>query len=149
MWKRKEGKIFLTVHLCLLLLCLLFPLYLKLAKGSFSRFFGCVLHDYLFLYCPVCGGTRAISALLHFEFLDAIRYNALVVALVLFALALDVIALIRLLQKKKTILRLPGWSWILMAVLLIAFGVLRNILMIGYGYDPTGDLGAIWQIIKK
>ena len=149
MWKRKEGKIFLAVHLCLLLSCLLFPLYLKLAKGSFSRFFGCILHDYLLLYCPVCGGTRAISALLRFDILEALRYNALVVCLVVFALVLDVIALIRLLQKKKTILRLPGWSWILMVVLLVSFGILRNILMIRYGYDPTGDLGAIWQNIKK
>lgn len=149
MWKRKEGRVFLLVNAGLLLLCVLFPLYTLIVKMISPRFSGCMLHDYFFLYCPMCGGTRAISSLLQFRFLDALRYNAFVVALVLVALVLDGIALIRLIQNKKTILRFAGWFWILFAILLVLFGVLRNVCMIKFGIDPLGDLGAFWKIVKK
>ena len=149
MFKRKEGRAFLLINAALLLLCLLFPLYTLIVKAVSPNLSGCMLHDYLFLYCPMCGGTRAISALLQFRFLDALRYNAFVVLFVIAALVLDVVALIRLLQNKKTILRFAGWLWILLAVALVLFGILRNVLMIGFEIDPLGDLGAFWKILKK
>ena len=149
MWKRKEGKLFLLFKLALLLACLLFPFYSYLTKLLSPRFSGCMMHDYLFLYCPMCGGTRAISALLQLRILDALCYNALVVLLSLFALVLDAVALVRLLQKKQTILRFAHWHWIALAVALVLFGVLRNLLMIGFSIDPLGDLGGIWKMLKK
>jgi len=42
----------------------------------------CPVYRYLHLYCPGCGSTRALSALLHGRFLEAIHYNPLFVALV-------------------------------------------------------------------
>ncbi len=149
MWKKKEGKIFLLVHLCLLLVCLLFPLYLKVTGGLLAGLSGCFLHDYLFLYCPMCGGTRAVEALLHLRILEAFQYNAFVVSLLLIALVLDIIVFVRLLRGKKVILKLPLWSWIPALALLVLFGILRNVLMVRYGYDPTGDLGVVWQNVKK
>lgn len=149
MWKRREGKIFLALHACLLLLCLLFPLYVKATDRALSFLFGCFFHDYLFLYCPLCGGTRAISALLHLQFAEAIRYNVLVVGLVAFALILDIVVLIRLLRKKATVLKIPRRGWIVMICILVAFLILRNLLMIVWNFDPTGDLGAFWQNWKS
>ena len=148
MWKRREGKIFLAVHLCLLLICLLFPLYVAFADRFFSFRFGCVFHDYLSLYCPFCGGTRAISSLLRFQFWNAIRYNVLVVGLVIWALVLDVTVLVRLLKNKDKLLRFPHWGWIVMIVILVMFMILRNALMIIWGIDPAGDLGAAWKNFK-
>lgn len=143
MWKRREGRIFLIAHACLLVGCLLLPFYLRIT--SHMRFLGCVLHDRLYLYCAFCGGTRAFSALLHFQILDAIRYNALVVGLVVWALVLDVVVLVRLLQNRRSILRFPRNGWVLMVCILVAFMILRNVLMIFWGFDPTSDLGAVWQ----
>lgn len=148
-WKRKEGKLFLRVHVCLLLACLAFPLYVKLTGRGTSFLFGCFFHDYLHLYCAFCGGTRAISSLLHLQIIEAFRYNALVVGLALGALVLDVIAFVRLLQDKKPLFKYPRWGWIAVICLLVAFFVLRNLLMIVWGIDPTGDLGAIWQNFRK
>jgi hypothetical protein len=148
MWKRREGKIFLALHACLLLLCLLFPLYVRLTDYTFSFLFGCFVHDHLSLYCAFCGGTRAFSALLHFQILDAIRYNVLVVGLVLWALVLDVSVFVRLLRNEKRLLKIPKYAWIVMLCALIGFMILRILLMIVWGIDPTGDLGDVWQSWK-
>lgn len=148
MWKRREGKIFLVLHACFLLLCLLFPLYVNLTSHAFSFLFGCLLHDRLYLYCAFCGGTRAVSALLHFQILDALRYNLFVVGLLIWALVLDVIVFVRLLRNEQRLLKIPKHSWIVMLCILIGFTILRNLLMIVWGIDPTGDLGSVWQSWK-
>ena len=145
MWKQREGRGFLKVHACLLLACLLFPLYVLLAERAFPFLFGCFFHDRLHLYCSFCGGPRAVSALLRLELLEALRYNALVVGIALGALVLDAIAFWRLCKQKTPIFLYPRWGWIAMICLLVAFWILRNLLMIFFGIDPTGDLGAFWQ----
>jgi uncharacterized protein DUF2752 len=42
----------------------------------------CPVFRYLHLYCPGCGATRALAALLHGEIRAAAHYNALVVLLI-------------------------------------------------------------------
>ena len=148
MWKQRQGKIFLTVHVGFLLLVLLFPLYVKIADHAKFSFLGCFLHDYLFLYCPFCGGTRAVFALLRLQFLEAIQYNVFVVCLVVWGLFLDATAFVRLLRNEKNLLKFPKHTWIVMLCVFIGFMILRNVLMIVWGLDPTGDLGAAWQSWK-
>lgn len=52
----------------------------------YARLFGqvgmggisCTFNDFTGMYCPGCGGQRAFKALLHGEFLKALRFNALI-----------------------------------------------------------------------
>lgn len=147
-WKRKEGKIWIAVHLCLLFAALSFPLYRYVTQTLPSFFTGCLLHDHLFLYCPLCGGTRAVEALLHGRLVEAFSQNAYVVLLILVALILDAVALVRLAKGKETVLRLPGYFWILLAVIFVAWWILRNVLLIVFLIDPVGDLGAFWTLVR-
>jgi hypothetical protein len=87
----------------------------------------CLFHELTGLYCPGCGSTRAIYCLLHGEFLDALRDNALVV------LALPLLGCVFL---ARAICRRPliavrrstlGWFGLLLAVIVFFFGVVRNI----------------------
>lgn len=41
----------------------------------------CPVFRYLHMYCPGCGATRALAALLHGRLIDALHYNAFVVFL--------------------------------------------------------------------
>lgn len=148
MIQKKSGKLYLLVHAILLAAILAFPIYRIVAKKISSVFMGCLLHDRFFLYCPLCGGTRAVSALLRLELADAFSYNAFVVLLVVFALVLDIWAFVRLLHGHSNLLPLPGWIWIVLAVLLTLYGVLRNYLMIAHGMDPLGDLVTFWNILR-
>ena len=142
----KAKKQFLWIHAGLLAAAVVFPLYVRLARAlSGFTASGCFLHDRLFLYCPLCGGTRAVEAMLQLQPGRAFSYNPLVVIGVCVLLALDVIALVRLLRGNENLYPIPGWAWITAAVVLVCYGVLRNYLMIRYGYDPTGDLVRFWK----
>lgn len=149
MIQKKSGKIYLLVHIALLAAILAFPLYRAVAQRISTVFTGCLIHDRFFLYCPLCGGTRAVSSLLRLEIAEAFSYNAFVVLLVIVAIGLDVWAFVRLLRGHTNLLPLPGWIWIVFAVLLILYGVLRNYLMIARGVDPVGDLGVFWNGFRQ
>lgn len=142
---QKSAKRYLRVHLGMLVALLLFPLYRFLTDRLPSFLIRCFLHDRLFLYCPFCGGTRAVEALLHLDFSTAFSANPLAVVLIGAALVLDLVALIRLLRGRECLLPLPFAWWILPLVLAIGYAILRNWLMIAHGYDPLGDLGAFWH----
>ena len=145
MTQKKRWTYYIGAHAILFLLALLFPLYRSVAIQITRRIPGCMIHDFCFLYCPLCGGTRAVAALLRFDLFEAFRFNAFVVLAVVFALAMDVVILVRLLKKKDRLWILPDWSWIVAVVLLVVYAVLRNYLMIAHGVDPAGDLGWIWN----
>ena len=141
----RTARRYLWIHIGLFCALLLFPLYQWLSRQIPQFLTRCFLHDRLFLYCPLCGGTRAIEALLHLDLLAALRYNSFVTFALLLAVCIDVWALVRLLRGKTELFVLPGWFWVVMTVLMIAYTVLRNYLMIAHGYDPTGDLVFIWN----
>ena len=143
--KRRALRNYLVVHIAVLAFALLFRLAIHITSRFENPFFGCLIHDRLFLYCPLCGGTRAVDALFRLDFALALRCNPLVVFLVAIVIVLDVIALIRILRGNEDPLPIPRWLWTLLLALLLAYAVLRNYLMIVYGYDPLGDLIGVWS----
>lgn len=135
----------ILLHLTLAVCATLFPLYRGFVALLPDRMTGCILHDRLFLYCPLCGGTRALAALLRLHFAEALRANAFVVLLAVLFLVHDVLAWVRLLHGHTILFRFLAWEWIAVAVLFLVFGVLRDLLLIRFGLDPLGDLGAVWN----
>ena len=145
--KGKAILIWSAAHLILLLGFFLFPLYLQATAGFFSIFSGCILHDFLHLYCPFCGGTRSLTAILHGSFGEAFRYHALVPAFFLAGILYDAVVFYRILKGKKRPARIPHPIVISVAILILVFGygILRNILMVAFGIDPIGDLQVYWK----
>ena len=139
--------IFLALHGAAILVALLLPLYMKVASWLSGIFGGCLMHRF-FIYCPLCGGTRAVAALIRLDPVAAWNYNAFVVILAVIALGLDVWAWVRYFQKKEPLIILPKWSWIAFCMVLVAYFILRNALMIFFGIDPTGDLVYFWDAIR-
>ncbi len=76
--------------------------------------------------CPFCGGLRATNSLLRGDLASALDHN------VVLGLALPVAALmwlwwlVRQWRGDEATRRLPNWLVVTSAVLLVAFGVLRN-----------------------
>ena len=62
-------------------ICLIGILYIILCI-KFNIGIPCIFHEITGFYCPGCGATRAITSLAKLDFYQAIKYNALVVALV-------------------------------------------------------------------
>lgn len=138
---------FLAMHGVAIIGAILFPLYMKVAAWLAGVFGGCIMHRF-FIYCPLCGGTRALAALIRFDIASAWNYNAFVVILAVIALGVDVWAWVRYFQKKEPLVILPKWAWFAFCAVLVLYFILRNCLMIFFGIDPTGDLGYFWEAIR-
>ncbi len=70
--------------MAVLLLCAALLLY---PPARTSLYPACPIRQYLGIDCPGCGATRALAALLHGRFMEAMRLNALFVLLLPVALA--------------------------------------------------------------
>ncbi len=89
----------------------------------------CVFHQVTGFYCSGCGASRALRSVLHFDFYQALRYNAIfTIALPLLAVYFGALCFsyIRF-GKDKISRKIPMklvWALIVLAVL---YGILRNI----------------------
>lgn len=89
----------------------------------------CLIHETTGLYCPGCGGIRAMDALLSLDFYQALRYNALI-----FVVPPVIVLLIAYALFNKNRDSIQG-KWqkmfmvlgILLAILLAAYTIARNI----------------------
>ena len=88
---------------------------------------GCFLLATTGLYCPACGGTRATYALLHGDVATSLAMHPLVLPLaVLAALGIGWV-LLRRRGLPLPALRVPDRAIVAAFVLVLAFGVLRNL----------------------
>ncbi len=104
--------------------------YLLLTHGPHASFWPkCLFHQWSGLHCAGCGMTRATHALLQGDVLTALRYNPLIMGLILtgvLALACEGIA--RWSGKNLPLRLHPSWRLVRgLVVLLIAFWIMRNI----------------------
>lgn len=91
-----------------------------------GHFPACPLLSLTGLYCPLCGGLRAVHDLTHLDLVGALARNPLVVV----GLPFVVLALLAWGQRAFTGRRIAVPAWALgpaLLVLLAVFGVLRNL----------------------
>jgi hypothetical protein len=89
----------------------------------------CPVFRYLHVYCPGCGATRALAALLHGRIAEALHYNTLVVMLIPVLLAYFAAACWKSRGEEVfTWPRVPAKALTALLVMSAAFGVLRNFL---------------------
>jgi hypothetical protein len=92
----------------------------------------CMLHSWTGLNCPGCGTTRAVHALLHGNLRQALAYNALFIVFLPLFLALAVRVWWAAVRARPVAgPSMPSWAIRAFLVLVLAFGILRNV-----GYYP-------------
>lgn len=111
-----------------LIIGLLIIIYYLINK-KFQITIPCLFHKITNWYCPGCGITRLIFSLIHLDFYQAFRYNPLVFIL---GILYGCYCIISLVIKIK----LPKCSSYILIVIVILFGILRNIELFSY-LKPT------------
>lgn len=92
--------------------------------------FPCLTHEYFGVYCPGCGDTRALHALVHGNILKAFDYNLLFPFAVLVLGWYFLVALTSLFFRKRVMWipeSLPIWGTVSILAVVFLFTVLRNV----------------------
>lgn len=101
----------------------------------------CFFKEVTHLYCPGCGGTRSMIALLHLDIQRAFLCNPTVVyVLVMFLWCILGYMISRVTGREIKIMKPHLWMLIIGVILFFGFAVLRNIMVYQFGYDYLGDL---------
>ncbi len=89
----------------------------------------CFFHLVTGLKCPGCGNTTAVLALLSFDFGSAIRANLLMPLEFAYMGWLALLSAVNYVKTGKTdLIAKPDWLNIAVAVIVAAWGVVRNII---------------------
>ena len=132
-FSRKEQWItFITANSLVVLAVVLFPVYLE--YRDVLPITKCIMLEFMHIYCPACGVTRAIKSLLQFDILASIKYNPIVfIGAVLFILY--EIAMIKHLIKggDRDCLLKPWMAYVVLGFWM-TYAIVRNILLF-YGID--------------
>lgn len=86
----------------------------------------CPFYDKLHLYCPGCGNTRSVMALLRGDILASLRYNITPVLLVVLGGLWYVQGLMRVLGKRVRLLPGSLWFWFGLIALVFLYYIVRN-----------------------
>lgn len=89
----------------------------------------CPFHSLTGLFCPGCGSQRAISALLHFDLISAMRFNVLLVAslpMIGYSVYASIMNTFTTKVVQQRLFHSVTFIWIL-AVVVMLFWVLRNV----------------------
>ena len=131
---------FLLWQLPLLLFSVGYALAFYFAKRNGLSLFSCRVASKLHLYCPGCGGSRAVFALCQGRVFAALRYYApLPIAAALLILS-DIRMLLFLMKKSSFPSRRFGYTCMIICLSAVALQfVLRNVLLF-FGIDFLGDI---------
>ena len=139
--EESRHRSFLVFHLLLLLFgVLIFGGYFlfRALRAAGLPVVTCPLHDLLRIYCPLCGGSRALLSLLRFDFKSAFLFHPALLISLPFFLFFYVRVLCVYLSGGTFTLRIGRGWWIFFAILFGGFFLLRNGMLL-LGYDPMGD----------
>jgi hypothetical protein len=89
----------------------------------------CPIHEMFHVDCPGCGLSRMIFSIIELDFYQAFRYNPLMFVLSPFIIVFAVDLIIAFIhdRKSKIVSKIPLFAWIIIYVVILVFGVIRNI----------------------
>lgn len=121
--KNKQKKI-LVILFVLLVITIIYYINIQ-----FGIKIPCLFHRFTGWYCPGCGITRCLIAIVDLDFYQAFRYNMLGFILLPFLLIYGIYKLwIWWFDKTDNFTkRIPNIVWYIMIIVLIIYGIMRNI----------------------
>ena len=134
------AKKWLLWQIPLLLFVLVYALAYRHALSVGSAIFSCRIASTLHIYCPGCGGSRALSALLRGKILSSLRYYAPLPLAAFLLLLSDLRMLLFLCGKGSFPSRRFGYGAMILCIAAVFLQfIIRNIFLF-QGIDLLGDI---------
>jgi len=89
----------------------------------------CLLYEATNLQCPSCGGTRCVENILKGNFKEAFLFHPIFFIVIFYLMLCNIVYLINLNKKKEILTWIypKYWYAIIFAVILVIYGILRNL----------------------
>ena len=122
-----KQRIFKVIFISILLSSILFGYYFLNCR--FDVGIPCIIYSTTGHYCPGCGITRMLFALIRLDIKEAFMYNQLMFILLPFMVLgyLYYIYLYVTGKKDKILVRIPMFVWILLVASVLVFTICRNL----------------------
>ena len=134
------AKKWLLFQIPFLIFVLLYALAYRHAQAIGSAFFSCRIARELHIYCPGCGGSRALSALLRGKFFSSLRYYVPLPLAAFLLLLSDLRMLLFLFGKGSFPSRRFGYGATILCIAAVLLQcIIRNVLL-RHGIDLLGDI---------
>ena len=134
--RKKRLIFFFVINFSLVSAALLLVWFARSVSGTpFAKITECPSHIFLGVYCPFCGGTRAMSALLRFDILASLIYNPAILPSFIAFGVYDVLSLKAILKDRNTVVHIHKWVWISIVAILVLNWIVRNLLLIVWEID--------------
>lgn len=105
---------------------------------EFIKSTGCFIRNHFHIYCPGCGGTRAVEALFNLQPVRSLYYNPAVILMILVAVCVQIIKIIEVKRGTKIYKARILVYGLFLAIWFVHF-IVRNILLVYWGFDMLGD----------
>ena len=94
----------------------------------FGREGDCRVFSHFHMYCPGCGGTRALIALARFDIIRSLQYNPFILVLIIY----NLIFFYQLFPKKQIVKNSTAF---IIIGLWILYSIICNIFLVYFGID--------------
>ena len=105
--------------------------YVVINTKIFAQLTKCYIREKTHLMCPGCGGTRCLQSLFKGDIVSAFYYHPIITVVAIYLLICNIVYLINRKRKDKKILTWiypKDYYTIILAIILVIFTILRNIL---------------------
>ena len=134
MQKDRKKHLFSLIILNLSLLLVSFIYNILFERGKIGN---CQFYQAFGLYCPGCGGSRSLNALLNFSFIKSFVYYPPIIITSLLILYIDTRLILSLFSLRRYKFN-PKILLIIPLSIIVSF-IIRYILL-GFGIDPLGSI---------
>lgn len=99
----------------------------------------CYFRTHWKLYCPGCGGTRALLALAQGNIIQSLKYNPITLLFLLDIFVTTILCIVEKRSKKYSTAKIRMIINSAFLIFIVIFSVVRNYMLYGLGIDVLGD----------
>ena len=139
------GVIFALLNIIIAVVITVFPTYYRYTNVTDPTAVYCFWTKVLGIYCMTCGFTRALWELMNFNIIASLKYNPAVgciAASVIYYYARGMFVLTAKRNKEIRPIRYDIFPLLLCFDVMLVFCIVRNVMLLGFGIDFTGDIAA-------
>lgn len=134
--RQKKLLLFFIINASLALAAIALVIVAKItSENALSELTDCPAHKLFGLYCPFCGGTRAIGSLLKGDVLASLTYNPAILPGIVAFIGYDIVVFKNIITNKSPIIHIHKPVWISLVVILLINWIVRNMLLLVWNID--------------